>query len=279
MPAWGTHKTVSVGGYRIAYTDTGNGRPVLLLHGYGGEIALWHHQVSALSSRYRVLAPDLLGHGFSDKPRLHYTPQLFVKTVTGFFDSLDLERVTVIGHSMGGAIAMALAMERPGRVDRVVLIDSLTPGFTLRTLVLKTAYSLRHVPLLFKLYLSLPGTLTTRISLSYMLHDKTRMTEEMVATFHAVKRLEGFHHTLVSVSRHLGEWNHFGSLLRGVKQPTLILWGEQDRYLPVEDGYRLKAAIPDSRLIIIPKTGHIPMWEQPEFVNREIASFLDAHSH
>ncbi len=269
-----SRKTISAAGLHLAYLEAGDGPPLLLIHGYGGGAIAWEHQIPALARRFRVFAPDLPGHGGSEKPHVPYRPDLFVRAMEGFLDAVGLDRPVVIGQSMGGAVALALASRRPERVDRLVLIDPLVPGFTPNTLLLRTLFTLRKASFLFRLYFTLGGTQATRWSLKYMVHQRHLITDEVVARFHLLKQGEEFLDAFLSTGRHLREWDTYTQEIRRVSHPTLILWGAKDRYFSIEDGRRLAALLPDARLAVIPEAGHIPMWECPGEVNREIEMFL-----
>ncbi len=118
-------RTASVNGHRIAYLDEGQGPPLILLHGYGGSMWQWEYQQLPLSRQFRVITPDLIGSGLSDKPPLDYRPEELIESIRGLMDALGLPTATLIGNSMGGGVAIGMALTHPDRVSRLVLIDSL----------------------------------------------------------------------------------------------------------------------------------------------------------
>ena len=120
-------RLAGIDGGKIFYAVAGEGPPVLLLHGFGGEIWMWERQVAALSKQYRLFIPDLLGYGYSDRPKVDYTPSLFIDTIRQFMDQLGVSRASLIGNSMGAGIAWAFALTYPTRVDKLVLIDGIPP--------------------------------------------------------------------------------------------------------------------------------------------------------
>jgi pimeloyl-ACP methyl ester carboxylesterase len=264
-----------VNGHRIAYTEKGEGKPLLLIHGYGGASVIWEYQIPVLARTRRVFALDLPGHGQSDKPHIDYTPEVFIRGVEGFLEAMKIEDAALIGHSMGGAIAQVLAARQPERISRLILMAPLSPDSSPGTLLLKALYSLRKVPLIQKGYLSLPGTLATKISLGYMVFNKNLITEDVLLRFHALRRVEGYAYAMISIPRHFEKWKAYAGEIPKIVQPTLILWGEEDRYLSVKEGTRINHIVPHSRLVVLPGVGHLPMWESASRVNREIENFLE----
>jgi pimeloyl-ACP methyl ester carboxylesterase len=107
-----------------------------------------------------------------------------------------------------------------------------------------------------------------------MVHRQDLITPDIVNYFHAFKRTVGSHRAYISIPRHFEKWHVYRDRLSDIRQPTLILWGAEDRYLSWREGARLKGHLPHAGLVIFPATGHMPMWERPDLVNREIASFL-----
>ena len=118
-------KTVMVHDQRMAYLDEGQGPPVILLHGFGGSMWQWEYQQTALSAHFRVITPDLVGSGLSDKPDIEYRPDQLLEFLVGFMDALQIPQASVVGNSMGAGLAIGLALDHPKRVSQLVLIGGL----------------------------------------------------------------------------------------------------------------------------------------------------------
>src|SRR2546428_1422387 len=119
---------VSVNQHRTAYIRHGDGPPAVLLHGYAGAIWNWEHQIEALGQHLTLFIPDVLGQGLSDKPRIAYSPALYVEWLRGFLEAVGLGRAALIGHSMGAGLALALALTHPDHVDGLILISGFPKG-------------------------------------------------------------------------------------------------------------------------------------------------------
>ena len=270
-------RQVTVGGHRIAYLDQGGGPPLILLHGFGGSMWQWEYQQSPLSARFRVITPDLLGSGLSDKPDIAYTPDEMVAALRGFMEALGLERATLVGNSMGGGLALAMTLSHPERVDRLILIDSLPDRVRERL----TSPLMRHaidtrVPMwLAQVGNWLFGGGTTEAILKEIVHDHRLLTPAVLDRSNRNRQRPGLLRPLIAIRDSLPQWEaRFARRIGHVSRPTLILWGSHDRLFPPQVGRDLQAMIPGAQFSEIADAGHIPQWEQPEVVNRRIVSFL-----
>ena len=268
--------TTSVNGHRIAYLDEGQGPPLILLHGYGGSMWQWEYQ-RPLTGQFRVITPDLIGSGLSDKPNIDYRPQDLIDSISGLMDSLGLPTATLVGSSMGAGVALGLALTHPERVDRLVLIDGF-PDHVRERLVsplMRRAVNTHAPAWLARVGASLFGTRAMEAVLKEIVYDHALVTPLVIDRSNRNRRRADMITPLLALRASLPLWEQqFATRLTEVRHPTLILWGERDRLFPPQVGRDLQALIPRSRLILIPNAGHIPQWEQPQTVNRLITEFL-----
>ena len=269
-------KLVGIDEGTISYAVTGKGPPLLLLHGFGGEIWMWEKQVAALSKRYSLYIPDLLGYGYSDRPKVDYTPSLFLGMVRQFMDRLGVSSASLIGNSMGGGIAWAFALTHPERVDKLVLIDSIPPQVVpaVRNRLLRWFLAIRHVPLLAYLAIALRTRRMMRVALTQIVYNDRLITDMVVERQYRISRLAGTARVMASTICYADEVARYADVLEALFKPTLIIWGEQDEVFPVAVGKQLHASIRDSELVVITGSGHMPMWEKPDETNRAILEFL-----
>lgn len=265
-----------VDGGEIFYAVAGEGVPALLLHGFGGEIWMWEKQVEALSKRYHLYIPDLLGYGYSDRPKIDYTPSLFIGMIRQFMDQLGVSRASLIGNSMGGGIAWAFALAHPERVDKLVLIDSIPPQVVpaVRNRLLRWFLAIRHVPLLPYLAMALRTRRMVRTVLMEAIYDDRLVTDVVVERQYQIGRIAGTARVMASTVRYADEVARYADALETLRKPTLIVWGEQDELFPVAVGSQLHASIRDSEMVVIKGSGHMPMWEKPDETNQAILEFL-----
>jgi pimeloyl-ACP methyl ester carboxylesterase len=257
-------KETVVFGQKIKYVDVGSGPVVVLLHGLGGNSSNWAFNISALSAKYRVIAPDQIGFGRSDKPLINYRVGTYADFLDKLLDGLNVERATLVGNSMGGWIAALYAVKYPKRVERLVLVDA--AGFappkeldlsTLSGLNPSTREQVRNLmglvffnPL-FKTDAAVDATLAARISAG----DGYTIQSLVESIYRNEDMLDG--------------------KLAAVKQPTLIIWGRNDGLTPLaREGEKYKREMPSAQFVVFEQCGHVPQVERAAEFNAAVLKFL-----
>jgi pimeloyl-ACP methyl ester carboxylesterase len=270
-------KTVTVHDQRIAYLDIGQGPPVILLHGLGGSMWQWEHQQAALSAHFRVITPDLVGAGLSDKPDIEYRPDQQLEFLVGFMDALQIPQASVVGNSMGAGLAIGLALDQPARVSTLTLIDGL-PAHVLEHLAspsLRRALTTNAPSWLVSFGNWLFGSLVLESTLREFVYDPALLTPAVLDRSNHNRQRPGLFRALLTVGTNLPLWEqHFAPRIGTITHRTLIVWGEEDRVLPLPAGDQLHRTIAGSTFVTIPKAGHIPQWEQPDVVNKILLDFM-----
>ncbi len=236
-------RRVQVGQATVAYRVVGAGDPVVLVHGLAGSTRWWGGNIGALATHHRVYLVDLVGFGES-RGRRGFALAEATTILDRWLDHLGRDRVALVGHSMGGLIAAELAADVPDRVSRLVLVNAAALPLDKRQIrqPLNLAWTLRQTP---PRYLPI----------------------------------------LVNDARRAGPWTLWRARrdllaadirpkLGRIQAPTLVIWGANDRLVPLSLGEQLQRSIPGAALAVIPETGHIPMWERPEVFNRLVGTFL-----
>ncbi|HEY6084631.1 MAG TPA: alpha/beta hydrolase [Nitrospira sp.] len=269
--------TVLVESHTIAYLDVGTGEPVILIHGFGGSMWQWEYQQHALSPFARVITPDLLGSGLSDKPDLAYTPDQMMKFFVGFMDALDIPRATLVGNSMGAGLAIGMALTYPDRINKLVLIDGL-PSHVMQKLTsptIRRALESSAPSWLVSFGNWLFGGLMVESILQEIVHDPALLTPAVIERSNRNRQRPGLISPIMSVRKNLPLWEAgFAAHIGEVHHPTLVLWGEEDRVFPLEVGRELQRTIPGATLVSIAAAGHIPQWERPDLANQAMIEFL-----
>jgi pimeloyl-ACP methyl ester carboxylesterase len=263
-------KTMTLHGDRVAYRDEGAGEVLLLVHGMGGSSNTWSGVIPLLAKKYRVIAPDLLGHGESDKPRGDYSVGAFAVLLRDLLDALDVPRVTVIGHSLGGGVAMQFAHQHRQYCERIVLISS--GGFGDDVGRVLRLLSLPGSELVLPVIASRPAVLAGN-ALRALIGSSDRFKarpslsnrDNRQAFLRTLRSVVDFRGQAVSALNRLG--------FQGVL-PALIISGDQDRVIPVEHAHAAHRILPNSRLHIMPGVQHHPPRERPETVARLIDDFV-----
>ena len=287
FPSFGS-RTVAIDGVNIHYVCGGSGSPVVLVHGLGSSAAVeFYFNLEPLAANHRVFAIDLPGFGHSDKPVLAYTIELFVKAVRDLMACETLERAAVMGVSMGGRVALGLALESPDLVERLVLVDALGVGPPRRVLAYRilltkglgeltlsgTARALRRmnpatIRRFWGWYLRRPGRVDTILSDERIANHGTLLsTPEYRASYLSALR---------SIARmgQLRDGITVEDRLSELRMPTLLIWGRHDHIFPASHAEAAKDKLRNGRVEIFENSGHTPQMEEPDRFNRLVLDFL-----
>jgi pimeloyl-ACP methyl ester carboxylesterase len=270
---------VKLHGHRVRFSIAGEGPPVVLIHGVAGRAAQWDQTMVQLADQHTVIAPDLLGHGESAKPRGDYSLGAFASGVRDLLIGLDVEGATVVGHSLGGGIAMQFAYQFPERCQRLILVSSGGLGQDVHP-VLRAATlpgSELVLPLIAHEKLLEIAALVPRALGKIGLRTGPDIAE-MARGYASLSNAEGrsaFVHTVRAVIDPTGQRvDASDRLYLASKMPTLIVWGCRDRIIPVEHARPAHEGMPGSRLELFDDAGHFPHLEDPMRFARTLAHFL-----
>ena len=254
---------------RLRMIDTGNGTPVVFIHGFGASMYGWRYQLPPIvAAGYRVVAFDNRGFGFSDKPAHGYTNAAYAHLVVSLLDSLGISSAVLIGHSMGGAIAAEVALRYPDRVRGLVLIDA--AGYGVRWPgVLKLA----RWPQVGAVVTRFRARWITARILRSTFADPSKVTEADVDQYYAPVPDPAYGRALRGVLREF-RFDSLGGRVGRVQAPTLVLWGDADRWIPLRDGTRFTQELPRSEFVVLTRTGHDAADESPDEVNRYLLAYL-----
>lgn len=268
---------VRVGEIRTRYWAAGNGpEPLLLLHGIGRSVEDWADTLPALAARYRVYALDLVGFGLTDKPAADYSFAFNAERVHDFLDTLGIDRVTIIGSSLGGGVALECAARRPERVAGLVLVGSAGFGSDV-----SIGLRLATLPILGE-WLTQPSRANARQTLRALFHDAALITPERVEQEYRRSALPGAQTAFLRVARALmtpwgGKRTWIDSLqarLRHFAAPILLLWGACDQIVPVHHCTTALTYFTHASGHIIGSCGHFPQLERPREFAEIVLRFL-----
>jgi len=274
-------RTARIHGHDVSYRMAGSGPTVVLVHGIAGSSTTWRAVMPALAERYTVIAPDLMGHGQSAKPRGDYSLGAYASGIRDLLAVLGQERATVVGHSLGGGVAMQFAYQFPERVQRLVLVAS--GGLGKEVSVILKAVTLPGAEYVLPLLLhrrireagEWPAGLARRIgwrpndTLAEVWRSYTTLTER--------HGQQAFIHTVRAVIDVAGQRvSAHDRLYLAQALPTLIVWGDRDRIIPVAHAYRAAQAMPGARLEVLPGAGHFLPWKDADRFLSVLDDFLES---
>ena len=266
-------------GHRRAFVKVGQGPALLLLHGLGCDHTTWEPVIDALSKRYTVIAPDLLGHGESAKPRADYSVGGYANGMRDLLAVLGIDTVTVVGHSFGGGVAMQFAYQFPERTERLMLVASgglgpevspairavTTPGYH-QVMSLLTLPGVRHLGMAGLRALSRTGLKTTRdLNEVAAIYDSFKDPYARAAIRHVVKAVVDWRGQIVTMAdrAYLTE-----------AMPMAVVWGRDDQVIPVRHASNMAYLAPDARVEIIPNAGHFPHKDHPHRFAKIVHEFV-----
>jgi pimeloyl-ACP methyl ester carboxylesterase len=273
---WREHlRSMDIDGGAVNYVDMGSGSapPVLFVHGLGGCWQNWLENIPRVAQERRVLAPDLPGFGASELPLDRISIPGYGRFLEKFCDRLGLDQVVVVGNSMGGFVGAEFAIQRPARVERLVLVSAAGLSITnVRRRPLQTwgraaaalgAYGAAHLR---------PAIVRPRlrhVALGYVVRHPTRLDADLAWEIMSGAGRPGFLDALNALLDY-----DFRDRLGEIRAPTFIVWGREDMLVPVEDASEFQRLIPNSRKVIFEDTGHVPMLERPETFNALLMEFM-----
>ena len=263
---------------RLYVEEQGKGAPVLLIHGFGASTYTWRHVAPELAKTHRVIAVDLKGFGQSDKPfDSRYSVFDQAELLAQLIVDKDLRNLTLVGHSFGGGIALLLALEAndrlEGRITKLVLLDSIAYPQNIPVF-----FRLLDVPLVSRLGVSMiPPSVQTRVALRIAYFDDSKIDQDEVDAYAAPLRTAAGKHAIIYSARQIvpDGLAEISERYKTIELPTLILWCDHDRIVPLEVGLKLRRTLPNSTLRLVEDCGHMPQEEQPESTLKLLQGFLD----
>ncbi len=263
---------------KLFYEEQGEGPPLLLIHGFGASTYTWRQIAPELARDHRVIAVDMKGFGQSDKPfDENYSVFDQAELLTQLILDRDLRDLTVVGHSFGGGVALVLALDEDerlkGRITKLVLLDSI-------------AYP-QDIPMFFRMLnmpvfshvgvRMVPPAVQTRIALQIAYLDNSKIEDEEVETYAAPLRTAAGKHAIIHSARQIVPEGieELSRRYKSIEQPTLILWCDHDRIVPLDVGLKLRRTLPNATLKLVDECGHMPHEEQPEATLGLLRDFLD----
>lgn len=259
----------TIGGARIHYVDEGEGPPVVLIHGFASSIGAWAPVRPGLRDKHRVIALDLKGFGYSDRPPGDYSPKAQAELVLALLDARGVkEPVALVAHSWGSSIALAIALMAPERVERIALYDAWVYSDQLPNFFLWSRADGLGEALVGAFYDQRPDE-----KMASAFYDQRFVTEELIETVEEQLARPGTKGAALEAIR--GQrFEEQEAKYKTIDKPTLLLWGREDRVTTLSAGERLSKDLANARLVVYPQCGHFPMIEARTPSTRDLLAFL-----
>lgn len=272
-------RPVAVDGVTTQVLVAGDGPPVVLLHGDGDSPAVWQWTLPALARRHRVFALSLPGHADTDKPRVDYTQKYMRDFTRRVLDNLELDRPVLVGNSIGGQLALWLALAEPDRYPALVLLDSSGLGWAVNPVL-----ALESLPFAGEFAIAAArspfgGGMRAMSRVSQLFWRPDRAPASWLAEEARLVQVSGFLEASIAAKRAIvGPWGQRQVLLdqlQHLRMPVLVVWGVNDRVIPVTQAYAAVRHLPDAELVVIPDCGHVGHVERPDEFLGAVLPFLD----
>ena len=267
------------GGIRTRVIEAGSGYPLFLLHGTGGHAEAYSRNIAAHAEHFRVIAYDMVGHGYTDAPDIDYGEQAYVDHLLSLMDAMEIQAAHLSGESLGGSVAAWFALRHPERAGRIVL----NTGLPLSPNTRQGIDQMKDFLARSRKATGTPTREALALRMKWLFLDEASLTEELLETRFRIYSQPG----RAAVIRKLTEraigglidpasqktWYRPGQL-RELTCPTLLLWTNHNPGQPVELARQAAADIPDARVVVLENSAHWPQWEEPEAFNRAHIEFL-----
>lgn len=269
-------KFIVIDNMSVHYRDEGNSLdslPIVLIHGTSSSLHTFDAWTSSLKNKNRVIRMDLPGFGLTG-PFINqqYSIDNYVIFMEHFLSEKGIKKCILAGNSLGGEIAWSFTVKNPNLVDKLILIDA--AGYPLESKSIPIAFRIAQVPVLNNLMTYITPRFLVKNSVENVYFDKTKVTKPLVDRYFELTLRKGNRQALIDRMSFFKTSNSIQKI-KNIQQPTLILWGEQDLLIPTKSAYRFQSDLPNSTLVILKNSGHVPMEESPKKSLDSVLSFLE----
>ena len=265
-------KILDIDGLSTHYIECGQGEPVILIHGFYQDLNTWIKNIDALARHFKVFAYDLWGLGYSTRQAHEYGYPLYVNQLSHFLDALGIKKAHLIGHSLGGGTAIAFSAQNKERVNKLILVDS--AGIP-RSLPFRS--KIFNLPNVGELLMSFNTNIIRRKTFTDLwIYDTKVLSPELFEQLFRFQKIEGSSKAMLTILRK-DFFNTLSTeidLLRTLDIPTMVIWGEKDRNIPLETGVEMHRRLKGSRFEAFPNAGHMSNLEFPAKFNQLVLDFL-----
>jgi pimeloyl-ACP methyl ester carboxylesterase len=271
---YATGKFVTVDSKKIHYIEKGEGKPVILIHGFLYSTVMWKKNIDAFTSKFKTYAIDLWGWGYSERLNsTDYSFPLYTQQILQFMDALNIRKASLVGQSMGGGIAVYLAAHYPERVDKLILVDPAAIPYPTTTIGL-----IYQQPFIGEFLNALPGDALLENNIKTIwFYDPKKVGKEYLQEVIQPLRIQGTSEGLMYILRNVLKTPYVEkevNMLAQIHKPVLIVHGREDKAVPLDRSEKLSRLWKESKLVVFDKAGHSPHEEYPEKFNSIAIDFL-----
>ena len=266
---------ISVDGMDVHFRDEGDATdsiPIVLIHGTGSSLHTFESWTTQLKDDYRIVRMDLPGYGLTGPfPDRNYSIDNYVDFLRHFLASLGIEKCVLGGNSLGGGIAWRFTAKYPDMVDKLILIDA--SGYPSKAKSVPLAFRIAQTPVVKHIFTFITPRFVAKSSIENVFADKTKVTDALVDRYFELTLRKGNRQAFIDKFEAKNDTSTYHTI-KLIEQRTLVLWGEQDKLIPVDRAYQFHDDLPNDTLVIMRNSGHVPMEENPNQSVETVISFL-----
>lgn len=268
---------IEIDGMQVHYRDEGKGFPIVLIHGTASSLHTWDAWTTELTKTNRVIRMDLPAFGITGpNATADYSIKSYTNFLHRFLKKVKLDKFYLAGNSLGGNIAWNYAAEHPEQVAKLILVDaSGLPTNKPQPAIFRMA----KTPVLNSLFLSVTPKFFIKKNMKEVYADETKITDELVTRYHKMALRQGNRQAFIDRAKVDFRLDSKTNLekLKSIQTPTLLIWGAQDNWIPLDNGKRMDSLLPNSKLMVLENSGHVPMEENPEESLVLFKNFIKTH--
>ncbi len=268
-------KFIEIDGMQVHYRDEGTGIPIVLIHGTAASLHTWDYWTEKLKKNYRVIRLDLPAFGLTGaNSNGDYSIKNYTEFLNAFLSKLDITNFYLAGNSLGGNIAWNYTVDYPEKIRKLILVDaSGLPTNKEQPWIFKMA----KTPVLNSLFLYLTPKMVIKNNMEQVYQDDTKITDDLVTRYHDMALREGNRQAFIDRAKTDFKLSDSKNIerIKSIKTETLLIWGENDVWIPLDNGKRMNGLISNSKLAVIKNSGHVPMEENPEESLKILLNFID----
>ena len=271
---------MSINGIQVHFRDQGpvtDSLPLVLIHGTGASLHTWEPWVAELIATKRIVTFDLPAYGLTGPNANHdYSQKAYVDLLDSLLIKLKINRCILGGNSLGGSVSWNYAIQHAEKIKKLILIDA--GGYPLNSTSVPIAFKLAKVPILNNLLEKITPRSMVESSIKNVYFDPTKVSKELIDRYYELTLREGnrtaFRERLASSKNTISK-NNTSQLIKTIKVPTLVLWGDHDQLIPVASAYKFHEDLPNDTLVILKNLGHVPMEEDPKASIMAVKEFIE----
>ena len=257
-------KFISIDNMQVHYRDEGAGKTIVLIHGTAASLHTWDDWTKTLTNNYRVIRMDLPAFGLTGaNANGDYSITNYTRFLKQFLSKLNVENFYLVGNSLGGNIAWNFTAENPEKVEKLILIDS--SGLPINQPI-PWIFSMAKMPILSSLFLHVTPRMIIKNNITQVYSDDSKITEDLITRYHEMSLRAGNRQAFIdraNITFRLASQANINKL-KSIKTETLLLWGEDDVWIPLDNGKRMNSLLDNSTLVVLKNSGHVPMEESPQ---------------